>query len=219
MLAQTQAARKYSNAEATDASMEAHKIGTECGIEGGVSRSESPIHRSNSAAVLMYSHNTPPDSPQGRSGVPTVSVTHSTDDGLISINYPSSPTERQNVANKSEVLSSEMDAPLNLSKPKGSPGSSPISSCLRDQRERLTPVVPSPPLNWQQMSQTVPVASHQHQPSALFSDVEGSYLQSRVSTNRQLTTESLNRANTWSAYLKFPQNVHGEKVRAHQSRS
>jgi len=177
--------------EAIDGSIETLEIRTASDIEERSSRPDSP-------AILTYSHNTPPDSPQGRN--------HSTEDSTISINFPSSPTD----PNKSQVPGSEMDAPQNLSKPKGSRGSSPISSCLRDrerdQRDRLAPIVPSPPLNWQQMAQTasvtvpvpVPNTTLQHQSSPLFTDVETSFLQSRVSR-----TNNLHFAKTSTLYCLF----------------
>ncbi|TDG38164.1 hypothetical protein AWZ03_015414, partial [Drosophila navojoa] len=112
-------------------------------------------------AAHAYSNNTPPDSPN--------LITHSPLDGSMSINYPPSPVERR--SKESEELGSEIDAPLNLSKPKGSPDSR--------ERELLTPIVPSPPLNWQQVGQANPATPHHSASAALYADVDTSYLQSR----------------------------------------
>lgn len=136
------------------------------GIADTVSILECP---QNVAKYQSHSHSTPPDSPQGRC--------QSTEDGFISMKS-SSPEE----LNQSDAQISEMDAPLNLSKPKGSPRSSPSSTYVKD-REHLTPIVPSPPLSWQTAGTSVsaPGLPHPHPSTALFADVEANYLQSRVS--------------------------------------
>ncbi|KAH8395731.1 hypothetical protein KR222_001387, partial [Zaprionus bogoriensis] len=90
-----------------------------------------------------HGHSTPPDSPPKRC--------NSSEESLISINLPTLPAD----LNQPKAHSSEMDAPLNLSKHKGSPGSSPKNS---SNKERKTPIVPSPPLSWQTTGTTV---SHQ----------------------------------------------------------
>ncbi|XP_016984044.1 transcription factor Sox-5 isoform X2 [Drosophila rhopaloa] len=111
------------------------------GNEGAcLSRPESPAYENPPYAILSYSHNTPPESPHGR----TVDC---------SKNFPPSPTDNHSMASLSEAQDSEMDAPLNLTKPKGSPSSSPNSSCQRDHSESLTPIVSSPPLSWHQGQQ------------------------------------------------------------------
>ncbi|EDV45226.1 transcription factor SOX-5 isoform X1 [Drosophila erecta] len=109
------------------------------GGNGGLclSRPESPTYENHPYAILSYSHNTPPESPHGRTAD-------------SSKNFPPSPTDNHSLASLSEAQDSEMDAPLNLSKPKGSPSSSPNSSSQRDNSESLTPVVSSPPLSWHQ---------------------------------------------------------------------
>lgn len=134
------------------------------GIDDTVSLLESP------AGVAKYhSHSTPPDSPQGRC--------QSTEDGFVSMKS-TSPEELSH----SDAQNSEMDAPLNLSKPKGSPRSSPCSSYAKE-REHMTPIVPSPPLSWKTTGTCVsaPGLPHQHPSTPLFADVEANYLQSRVS--------------------------------------
>ncbi|KAH8307796.1 hypothetical protein KR044_004431 [Drosophila immigrans] len=152
-------------------------------IEDRSSRAESPV-------FLSYnSHNTPPDSPQASGRSLVRSQNNRAEDSPISIYFPTSPAEDVNKSKRIHGQASEMDAPLNLSKPKGSRGSSPIiASCQRDSRDHLTPIVPSPPLNWQQMATpttSVPVNAHisatplQHRTSPLFADVETGFLQSR----------------------------------------
>nr|XP_016944142.1 transcription factor Sox-5 isoform X2 [Drosophila suzukii]XP_036671377.1 transcription factor Sox-5 isoform X2 [Drosophila suzukii] len=109
------------------------------GGNGGacLSRPESPAYENPPYSILSYSHNTPPESPHGRTAE-------------CPKNFPPSPTDNHSMASLSEAQDSEMDAPLNLSKPKGSPSSSPNSSSQRDHSESLTPVVSSPPLSWHQ---------------------------------------------------------------------
>ncbi|KAH8384329.1 hypothetical protein KR093_001930 [Drosophila rubida] len=169
----------------TDSSIEEPEIITASTleIEDRSSRAESPD-------LLSYnSHNTPPDSPQASSRILVRSQNNRADDSSISIHFPTSPEADINKSKRIQREGSEMDAPLNLSKPKGSRGSSPIISFYpRDARDRLTPIVPSPPLNWQQIAtptSSVPINVHisatslQHQPSPLFADVEAGFLQSR----------------------------------------
>lgn len=112
---------------------------TRRGGNGGSCRSrpESPTYENPPYEILSYSHNTPPESPHGRTAD-------------CSKNFSPSPTDNLSIASVSEAQDSEMDAPLNLSKPKGSPSSSPNSSSQRDHCENLTPVVSSPPLSWHQ---------------------------------------------------------------------
>ncbi|EDW10898.2 uncharacterized protein Dmoj_GI14086 [Drosophila mojavensis] len=156
---------KYSIVNTSDQStMETLELASvECGVDtkASVSRSGSPMRDRKSSHA--YSNNTPPDSPN--------LTTHSPLDNSISINYPPSPMEHRSKG--SETLGSEIDAPLNLSKPKGSPDSSPISASLRER------IVPSPPLNWQQVGQAVPVTPHHSASAALYADVDANYLQSR----------------------------------------
>lgn len=123
---------------------------------------------SSPGVAKYHSHSTPPDSPQGRC---------QSTDGFLSMKS-SSPEE----LNHSDAPISEMDAPLNLSKPKGSPRSSPCSSYVKE-REHMTPIVPSPPLSWKTTGTSVsaPGHPHQHPSTPLFADVEANYLQSRVS--------------------------------------
>lgn len=137
------------------------------GIVDTVSILESP---QNVAKYQSHSHSTPPDSPQARC--------QSTEDGFISMKS-SSPEQ----LNQSDAQNSEMDAPLNLSKPKVSPRSSPSSTYVKDREQTLTPIVPSPPLSWQTAGTSVSASGlpHQHPSTALFADVEANYLQSRVS--------------------------------------
>ncbi|XP_033150522.1 ubiquitin carboxyl-terminal hydrolase 36 isoform X3 [Drosophila busckii] len=160
--------------------------GIECG--GSLSRPGTPgSHDSNVVPMLTYSQHTPPDSPQGgaRTGV-RLGLSQNTHIEerltLISNNYPSSPADNYRTTFKSDIQSTEADVPLNLSKHKGaSPCSSSPNSCnLKvDLPERLTPIVPSPPLNWQHIGQSAAVISHQHGSSPMFSEVEANFLQSR----------------------------------------
>ncbi|XP_026846785.1 transcription factor Sox-5 isoform X1 [Drosophila persimilis] len=107
------------------------------------SRPESPVQECHSYSMLSYSH-TPPESPHGRTAlVQSQSVPEE-----CSLTFPSSPADHSVASLSEAVQDSEMEVPLNLTKPKGSPGSSPTSCCPRDQRESLTPVVSSPPLGW-----------------------------------------------------------------------
>ncbi|XP_023035920.1 transcription factor SOX-6 isoform X1 [Drosophila willistoni] len=143
-----------------------------CGVAGGGgdARSESPVYGH------AYCHNTPPDSPHGpRTGsaaAAQVQGQFGNAESEGSMFVPSSPTDQHHsIASQSDPHDTEMDAPLNLTKPKNSPGSSPISSS--GPRERLTPaVVASPPLNWQPTSA---VAQHQHQ----FVEMEATLLKTR----------------------------------------
>ncbi|XP_034111832.1 transcription factor SOX-6 isoform X1 [Drosophila albomicans] len=169
--------------DTTDSSIEEPEIITASHeIEVRSSRAESPT-------ILSYNDHTPPDSPQASGRLLVRCQNIRSEDSSIAIHFPTSSAEDVSKSKRLQGHASEMDAPLNLSKPKGSRGSSPItSSCPKDVRDRLTPIVPSPPLNWQQMATTassipvnahVPITSLQHQPSPLFADVEASFLQSR----------------------------------------
>ncbi|XP_017051397.1 uncharacterized protein LOC108095032 isoform X2 [Drosophila ficusphila] len=100
-----------------------------------LSRPESPAYENTPYEILSYSHNTPPESPHGRQCE-------------NSKNFSPPPVDNHSMASLSEAQESEMDAPLNLTKPKRSPSSSPNSSNQKDQSESLTPVVSSPPLSW-----------------------------------------------------------------------
>ncbi|XP_017062788.1 uncharacterized protein LOC108102376 isoform X2 [Drosophila eugracilis] len=133
-----------------------------------LSRPESPENENPPYAILSYTHNTPPQSPHGRTAE-------------CSKNFSPSPTDNHSMASLSEAQDSEMDAPLNLSKPKGSPSSSPISSSQRDHNECLTPVVSSPPLSWQGHKQ--------------YADIESNHLNSHERVwNSAVVSSSVSRA-------------------------
>ncbi|KAH8385438.1 hypothetical protein KR009_007707, partial [Drosophila setifemur] len=148
---------------------------------GSPSRPESPAYDTHSYEILAYNHNTPPESPHGRALTGMVQNQSVTDE--YSVNYPSSPADNLSKASLSERSHDpEMDAPLNLSKPKGSPSSSPVSPCQRDHSESLLRIVSSPPLSWQQVSIT---GHRQH-----FGELESPLLkrQSRVWNNAVVGT-------------------------------
>ncbi|XP_070138486.1 transcription factor SOX-6 isoform X3 [Drosophila bipectinata] len=127
------------------------------------SRPITPPYESQSIEILSYSHNTPPESPHGRTYTSAIGTIPSIFEESSS-HFPSPPLHNQNNASQFEsTQESEIDTPLNLSKPKGSSSSSPASPCQKDQIESLTSVISNLPLSWKQ-------GSGQHRPH--FTDIE-----------------------------------------------
>ncbi|BFG06685.1 uncharacterized protein DMAD_13641 [Drosophila madeirensis] len=143
LLALSASVNKPADASGTLATLEIGALRGSC-----KSRPESPAQESHSYSMLSYSH-TPPESPHGRTALVQ---SHSVPEECT-LTFPSSPADHSVASLSDSVQDSEMEVPLNLTKPKGSPSSSPTSCCPRDQRESLTPVVSSPPMGWHHAAQ------------------------------------------------------------------
>ncbi|XP_044573555.1 transcription factor SOX-6 isoform X2 [Drosophila ananassae] len=121
-------------------------------VDAPPSRPITPPYDSQSFEILSYSHNTPPESPLGRICTSAIGTISSVFEDSSS-HLPSPPLHNQNIASQLEsTQESELDTPLNLSKPKGSSSSSPANPCQKDQFESLNSVISSVPLNWKQCS-------------------------------------------------------------------
>lgn len=154
--------------------MESPSIKTgESGVEVDApsSRPITPSYDSQSFEILSYSHNTPPESPHGRSYTSAIGTIPNVFEDSSS-HFPVVPLHNHNTASHLEsIQESEIDTPLNLSKPKGS-SSSPASPCQKDQFESLTSVISSVPLSWKQ-------GSSQHRQH--FTDIESPLVKNHVS--------------------------------------